>query len=111
MPQHWPLIWVFKIPTLIRFILIFLFGIYLKSREREREIDLSLTGSLIKCPKQLGLSQAEVGSPELNLGLPHGGRDSRTRTITCCLPGCASAGSWIGSGALQYEMWASHVAP
>lgn len=52
--------------------------IYLKCKEVETDRDLLFTGPLSKCPQQPGLSQAHAGKLELNLNLPHNGRDPRT---------------------------------
>lgn len=65
---------------------------YLKSRDRDRETELSSAGTF---PKRL--------QPKAGLGLSQeprtqfSSRDPSTQVIACCLPECPTAGSWTGS--------------
>lgn len=53
-------------------------------RERERKVILA---SLLKCPEQLGLSEAQARARSVIWVSHVGVRDQTTRAITCCLPG------------------------
>lgn len=65
---------------------------------REREQSISFVSSLPIYYQQQRLDQAEAKSQKLSPGLLCGGQRPKYLNYHLCLPGCTSAGSWIGRG-------------
>lgn len=66
------------------------------------EKDVPFTGELSKWPQQPGVEQAELGSQDLHLSLPHRWQESKYSAVSCCLSG-ALAGTWVRSREPELE--------